>query len=136
MILFCWLISDQNDFLDFLEHCVFIHIWYLNQVYIIIKKIIKCKIGAGVIQMFYYIIRPIQSHEFSEWCHCVSLKAGSGAGCWGQTHVHGEDAAWDELAVLPDGEVPRLNPHQVIEGKLQDQTSLCTHLHSHEETTR
>lgn len=44
------------------------------------------------------------------------------------THVHGEDAARDELPVLPDGEVPRLDPHQIIEGKLQYQTSLCTNL--------
>lgn len=46
-----------------------------------------------------------------------------------QTYVHGEDAAWDELPVLPDGEVPRLDPHQVVEGELQDQTTLRANLY-------
>lgn len=44
------------------------------------------------------------------------------------THVHGQDAAGNELSVLSDGKVPRLDPHQVIEGKLQYQTTLCTNL--------
>lgn len=42
--------------------------------------------------------------------------------------MHGQDAAGDELSVLPDGKVPRLDPHQVIEGELQYQTALCTNL--------
>lgn len=44
------------------------------------------------------------------------------------THVHGQDAAGDELSVLPDGKVPRLDSHQIIKGELQYQTSLCTNL--------
>lgn len=46
----------------------------------------------------------------------------------GVTHVHGEDAARDELSVLPDGEVPRLDPHQIVEGELQYQTPFRTNL--------
>lgn len=46
----------------------------------------------------------------------------------GHTHVHGQDAAGDELSVLPDGKVPRLDPHQIIKGKLQYQAALRTHL--------
>lgn len=42
--------------------------------------------------------------------------------------MHGQDAAGDELSVLPDGKVPRLDPHQIIKGKLQYQTTLCTNL--------
>lgn len=44
------------------------------------------------------------------------------------THVHGQDAAGDELSVLPDGKVPRLDPHQIIKGELQYQTTLRTNL--------
>lgn len=42
--------------------------------------------------------------------------------------MHGQDAAGDELSVLPDGKVPRLDPHQIIKGKLQYQTTLRTDL--------
>lgn len=45
--------------------------------------------------------------------------------------MHGQDAAGDELSVLPDGEVPRLDPHQVVEGKLQYQTALRANLDTH-----
>ena len=44
------------------------------------------------------------------------------------THVHGQDAAGDELPVLPDAEVPRLYPHHVVEHELQVQPPLHTHL--------
>lgn len=30
---------------------------------------------------------------------------------WCHTHMHGQDAAGNELSVLPDGKVPRLDPH-------------------------
>lgn len=42
--------------------------------------------------------------------------------------MHGQDAAGNELSVLPDVKVPRLDPHQVIETKLQYQTPLCANL--------
>lgn len=34
------------------------------------------------------------------------------------THMHGKDAAGDELSVLPDAEVPRLYPHHVVKHEL------------------
>lgn len=49
---------------------------------------------------------------------------GAGRG----TDMHGQDAAGNELPVLPDAEVPRLYPHHVIEHELQVQTALHTHL--------
>lgn len=42
--------------------------------------------------------------------------------------MHCQDAAGDEFSVLPDGKVPRLDPHQIVKGELQYQTSLCTNL--------
>lgn len=42
--------------------------------------------------------------------------------------MHGQDAAGDELSVLPDGKVPCLDSHKIIKGKLQYQTTLCTNL--------
>lgn len=42
--------------------------------------------------------------------------------------MHGQDATGDKLSVLPDGKMPRLDSHQVIKGKLQYQTTLCTNL--------
>lgn len=45
--------------------------------------------------------------------------------------MHGQDAAGDELSVLSDGKVPRLDPHQVVEGKLQYQTALGANLCKH-----
>lgn len=48
--------------------------------------------------------------------------------------MNSQDAAWDELPVLPDGEMPRLNPHQVVEGELQDQPALRAHLAKVEES--
>lgn len=47
---------------------------------------------------------------------------------WSQTHMHGENAPWDKFPILSDVEVPRLDPHQIIEGELQNQPALCTHL--------
>ena len=44
------------------------------------------------------------------------------------THMHGQDAARHQLPVLPDGEVPGPDPHEVVEGELQDQPALRTHL--------
>lgn len=44
------------------------------------------------------------------------------------THMHGKDAAGNELTVLPDAEVPRLYPHHVIKHELQVQPALHTHL--------
>lgn len=38
--------------------------------------------------------------------------------------MHGQDAAGNELPVLPDVKVPRLDPHQVIKRELQYQTTL------------
>ncbi len=42
--------------------------------------------------------------------------------------MHGQDAAGNELSVLPDAEMPRLYSHHVIEHELQVQTALHTHL--------
>lgn len=42
--------------------------------------------------------------------------------------MHGQDAAGNELSVLPDVKVPRLDPHQVVKSKLQYQTTLCANL--------
>lgn len=42
--------------------------------------------------------------------------------------MHGKDAAGDELAVLPDAEVPCLYPHHVIKHELQVQPPLHTYL--------
>ncbi len=47
---------------------------------------------------------------------------------WYQTHMHGENAPWDKFPILSDVEVPRLDPHQIIEGELQNQPALRTHL--------
>lgn len=44
------------------------------------------------------------------------------------THMHGKDAAGDELSMLADAEMPRLYPHHVIEHELQVQPPLHTHL--------
>lgn len=44
------------------------------------------------------------------------------------THMNGQHAARNELVVVGDGEVPCLDSHEVIEGKHQNQTALCTHL--------
>lgn len=44
------------------------------------------------------------------------------------THMHGKDAAGDELSMLADAEMPRLYPHHVIEHELQVQSPLHTHL--------
>ena len=49
------------------------------------------------------------------------------------THVHGQDAARHQLPVLPDGEVPGPDPHEVVEGELQDQPALRAHLTTGEE---
>ena len=53
----------------------------------------------------------------------VSVK-GAGFG----THMHSQDAAGDELSVLPYAEVPRLYPHHVIKHEFQVQTPLHTDL--------
>jgi hypothetical protein len=42
--------------------------------------------------------------------------------------VHGQDAAGDEFSVLPDGEVPGLDPHEVVKGKFKNQSALCAYL--------
>lgn len=42
--------------------------------------------------------------------------------------MHGEDAPRENLPVLPDAEVPRLDPHHVIEHELQVQSALHAHL--------
>lgn len=44
------------------------------------------------------------------------------------THMHGQNAARDELAVLADAEMPRLDPHHVVEHELQVQAPLHAHL--------
>lgn len=44
------------------------------------------------------------------------------------THVDGQHAARNELVVVGDGEVPRLDSHEVIEGKHQNQTALGANL--------
>lgn len=47
---------------------------------------------------------------------------------WSDTYVHSQDAAGNELPVLPYAEVPCLYPHHVIKHKLQVQTSLHAYL--------
>lgn len=47
---------------------------------------------------------------------------------WSGTHMHGKDAAGDELSMLADAEMPRLYPHHVIEHEFQVQPPLHTHL--------
>lgn len=44
------------------------------------------------------------------------------------THMNGQHAARNELVVVRDSEVPRLDSHEVIEGEHQNQTALCAHL--------
>lgn len=44
------------------------------------------------------------------------------------TYVHSQDAAGNELSVLPYAEVPCLYPHHVIKHELQVQSSLHTYL--------
>lgn len=44
------------------------------------------------------------------------------------TYMHSQDAAGNELSVLPYAEVPRLYPHHVIKHELQVQTALHTDL--------
>lgn len=44
------------------------------------------------------------------------------------THMHGKDAAGDELSMLADAEMPRLYPHHVVEHELQVEPPLHTHL--------
>ena len=44
-------------------------------------------------------------------CVCVCV-------CACETHMHGEDAPGENLPVLSDAEVPRLDPHHVIEHEL------------------
>ena len=46
----------------------------------------------------------------------------------GRVLLHGDHRAWDQLAVLARGEVPRPDPHQVVKGELQDQPALRHHL--------
>lgn len=45
--------------------------------------------------------------------------------------MHGHYAARDELSVLPDGKVPRLDPNQVVEGELHDQATFRANLLPH-----
>lgn len=44
------------------------------------------------------------------------------------THMHGKDAAGDELSMLADAEMPRLYPHHVVKHELQVEPPLHTHL--------
>ena len=45
-----------------------------------------------------------------------------------RTHLHGDDAAWNELLELANGEVPGAHAHHVVERELDDETSLGHHL--------
>ena len=47
--------------------------------------------------------------------------------------LHGEDGPWDELPVVPDGEVPGADAHHVVERELHDQTTLRVHLQDRSE---
>ena len=43
-------------------------------------------------------------------------------------HLHGDDRSGYELSVVPDGEVPRPDPHQVVEIELHYQSSFSVDL--------
>ena len=46
-------------------------------------------------------------------------------------YLHGNHRSRYELSVVPDGEVPRSDPHQVVEIKLDNQSSLGVNLGEH-----
>lgn len=53
-------------------------------------------------------------------CHAIGTRF--------DTYVHSQDAAGNELSVLPYAEVPRLYPHHIIKHELQVQTALHAYL--------
>ena len=47
---------------------------------------------------------------------------------WITDLLHGYHWSLNEFAVTSDGEVPRADPHQIVEGEFQDETTIGTNL--------
>ena len=42
--------------------------------------------------------------------------------------LHSQDGPWYEFSVISNGKMPRSNPHHVIKGEFDDESSLSVHL--------
>lgn len=64
------------------------------------------------------------------------LECRCGVYCVSETHMHSQNAPWQDFSVLSDAEVPRLDPHHVIKHELQVQPAFHTNLSQRTEKCR